>query len=149
MSKPSFVYVTYINSSPEQVWNALQDPEMTTQYWFGHTNASNWEEGSGWEHRRGDTVRLAGTVLEVDPPRRLVLSWAAPEDTENPEKVSRVTFEIEPTGDSTRLTVLHEELDDEMMKGISKGWPAVLSNLKTLLETGQTLAMAAKQCGDE
>jgi uncharacterized protein YndB with AHSA1/START domain len=150
MSKPSFVYVTYIATTAEKVWQALTQTEVTRRYWAGLTgaarsyeNVSDWKPGSPWQQRRLDearTVGLVGKVLESTPPRRLVLTWARPEDADDSEKHSRVTFDIEPQGDRlVKLTVLHEDLDPEMHRGIAGGWPQVLSNLKTLLETGYPL----------
>jgi len=143
MDKPRFVYVTYISSTPQKVWNALVDPETTATYWQ-HENVSDWKPGSRWEHRAADkdrTLRLAGKVVESSPPKRLVLTWALPADDARPEKHSRVTFEIEPVRDVVRLTVTHDEFEpgSEMFKSIQEGWPKVLSSLKSLLETGRPL----------
>jgi len=143
MDKPRFVYVTYISSTPQKVWNALVDPETTATYWQ-HENVSDWKSGSRWEHRAADkdrTLRLAGKVVESSPPKRLVLTWAIPADEARPEKHSRVTFEIEPVRDVVRLTVTHDEFEpgSEMFKSIQEGWPKVLSSLKSLLETGRPL----------
>jgi uncharacterized protein YndB with AHSA1/START domain len=143
MDKPRFVYVTYISSTPQKVWNALVDPETTATYWQ-HENVSDWKPGSRWEHRAADkdrTLRLAGKVVESSPPKRLVLTWALPADDARPEKHSRVTFEIEPVKDVVRLTVTHDEFEpgSEMFKSIQEGWPKVLSSLKSLLETGRPL----------
>ena len=143
MDKPQFVYVTYIASSPEKVWNALIDPKMTEKYWQ-HENVSDWKPGSRWEHRAFDkdrTLRLVGKVIESSPPRRLVLTWASPADEAQEEKHSRVTFEIEPAGGVVRLTVTHEHFEpgSEMFESIKKGWPKVLSSLKSLLETERPL----------
>jgi uncharacterized protein YndB with AHSA1/START domain len=143
MEKPEFVYVTYISTTPEKLWNALVDVEMTTKYWQ-QVNLSDWKPGSRWEHRGGDkerVLRLVGKVLESTPPRRLVLTWAFPADEANEEKHSRVTFEIEPFKGVVRLTVVHDRLEtgSEMLKGITEGWPKVLSSLKSLLEVGQAL----------
>ena len=105
MDKPRFVYVTYISSSPQKVWNALIDPETTAKYWQ-HENVSDWKPGSRWEHRAADkdrTLRLVGKVIESSPPKRLVMTWALPADDARPEKHSRVTFEIEPVKDVVRL----------------------------------------------
>jgi len=148
MSKPSFVYVTYIQTTPEAVWNALRDPEMTKDYWGRHRNVSDWTTGSAWRHEDYDDaslVRIAGTVLESNPPHRLVLTWASPEKKDDPAKRSRVTFDIEPFMGEVRLTVTHEDLDDEMLRGVSAGWPAILSSLKTLLETGKAMPMTQKR----
>jgi uncharacterized protein YndB with AHSA1/START domain len=149
MSKPSFVYVTYIATTPEKVWQALTDPSIVRQYWGrlmgerrSYENVSDWKRGSPWQQRVVDSARveLVGNVLESTPPRRLVLTWAWPKDADDPEKTSRVTFEIERQGEKlVKLTVLHEDLDPEMHRGIAGGWPQVLSSLKTLLETGQPL----------
>jgi uncharacterized protein YndB with AHSA1/START domain len=151
MTKPSFVYVTYIATTPEKVWQALVDTDVMRQYWVGpksdcaRMNVSDWRPGSQWEHRRvedphtGDNV---GKVVESVPPRRLVLTWARPQDAGDDSKHSRVSFDIEPHIDGLiRLTVTHEDLerDPQMLAGISGGWPMVLSNLKTLLETGRVL----------
>jgi uncharacterized protein YndB with AHSA1/START domain/DNA-binding transcriptional ArsR family regulator len=139
--RPTFVYVTYIQSTPERVWQALTDPDLTAEYW-GHSNVSDWQVGSGWEHRRTDGTGAAdvvGTVLESVPPTRLVTTWAAPGEEQAGEP-SRVTFDIEPDGGIVRLTVTHEDLADEVDRdGAASGWAAVLSNLKTLLETGHVL----------
>lgn len=143
MDKPRFLYVTYIATTPEKLWNALIDPKTTAKYWQ-HENVSDWKPGSRWEHRRCDekrTLKLVGKVVESSPPRRLVLTWASPADEAHEEKHSRVTFEIEPVGDVVRLTVTHDRLDSgsEMLERISKGWPKVLSSLKSLMETGRPL----------
>lgn len=151
MDKPKFVYVSYIESTPEKVWNALIDPEMTRQYWFNHHNASDWKVGSRWEHRVIDNpsvVHVVGKVVESDPPRRLVVTWAPPENEGNVEKTSRVTYEIEESGETVKLTVTHDELDSEMFKSISFGWPLVISRLKTLIETNRVLPMGIpSDCG--
>lgn len=152
MTKPSFVYVTYIATTPEKVWRALVDTEVTRQYWNGlnaggpaRVNVSDWRPGSRWEHQRADetrTVDIVGKVVESNPPRRLVLTWARPKESADDAKHSRVAFDIEPQGDGlVRVTVTHEDLerDPQMLAGISNGWPKVLSNLKTLLETGRVL----------
>lgn len=147
MSRPGFVYVTYIASPLETVWNALTDGGMTMQYWH-HLNVSDWKQGSPWKHQRLDdakTVDIVGTVLENSHPHRLVLTWASPSE---PDSLSRVTFEVEPyEGTMVRLTVIHDQLepDSRMEQAISGGWPKVLSSLKTLLETGAALPMPSKK----
>jgi uncharacterized protein YndB with AHSA1/START domain len=141
---PDFVYVIYIAASVDKVWNGLIDRELTKAYW-GHYNISDWKKGSRWEHVRCDgsgKVDIAGRVIEIDPPRRLVVTWAAARDAEDETRHSRVTYEITALGPDSRLTVTHRDLEagSEMLRGITQGWPAVLSNLKTLLETGRTLS---------
>jgi uncharacterized protein YndB with AHSA1/START domain len=148
MSKPSFVYVIYIQTTPEKLWGALLDPEMTKDYWGRHRNVSDWKTGSAWRHEDYDdasNVRITGTVVESNPPHRLVLTWAPPEKKDDPSKRSRVTFDIEPVMSEVRLTVTHEDLDEEMLRGVSSGWPAILSSLKTLLETGKAMPMTQKR----
>lgn len=138
----SFIYVTYIRATPEQVFEAIIKPEIALRYW-GHANVSDdWQPGSTWKHVRAsdaNVVDLAGTVLESDPPRRLVLSWSNESQQHDPAHTSTVAFDIEPALDGVKLTVTHTDLQpgSGMLAGISKGWPMVLSSLKSLLETGQ------------
>ena len=145
----SFVYVTYISSTREKVFEAITKPEIARRYW-GHANVSDWKVGSKWEHVRDNeerTVNIVGKVVEVSPPNRLVISWASPSQASDPAAYSRVTFELEDyNSDMVKLTVTHDELeaDSGMAKGISKGWPVVLSSLKSLLETGRGLDVFAK-----
>ena len=140
---PSYVYVTYIHASSEQVWQALTDADLTARYW-GHANVSDWQPGSKWEHRRADgsdVVDVDGTVIASEPPTRLVITFGEP--GEPAEEQSVVTFLVEPHDDIVRLTVTHEQLADETARSeISHGWPAVLANLKSLLETGDELPQA-------
>jgi uncharacterized protein YndB with AHSA1/START domain/DNA-binding transcriptional ArsR family regulator len=142
--RPDYVYVTYIESSPERVWQALTDPGLTAQYW-GHSNVSDWQPGSSWEHRRTDGSDIAdviGTILESVPPRRLTMTFDAP-GADAPGGPTRVTFDIEPYHEIVRLTVTHENLaDGGALEAISAGWPAVCANLKSLLETGHVLPRA-------
>jgi uncharacterized protein YndB with AHSA1/START domain len=143
MSKSKFSYETYIATTAEMLWKALLEGEFTRQYW-GHENISDWREGSEWEHRRADKTRalvVLGEVLEAKPPNRLVISWADPQHRGTKAHHSRVTFELEPIGNMVRLTVTHDELEpgSEMERKVSRGWPRVLSSLKTLLETGRAL----------
>ena len=142
--KPTYVYVTYIHSTPERVWHALTDADLSARYW-GHANVSDWEPGSTWEHRRTDGSGIAdvvGTVLDAAPPRRLVMSFGSPGEGD-PAAPSQVTFTIAPHQDIVRLTVTHENLADQAdYEAAAAGWPAVLSNLKSLLETGQVLPQA-------
>ena len=137
--RPAFVYVTYIASTAEKVWRALTDADLTAAYW-GHSNVSDWQPGSRWEHRRTDGSGIAdvvGTVEVSEAPHRLVTLWAAPYGS---GETSRVTFTLQQDGGVVRLTVTHENLAGEAEReAAASGWSAVLSNLKTLLETGHTL----------
>lgn len=143
MTNPNYVYVTYIESTPERVWQAITDPELSAAYW-GHSNVStDWQVGSRWEHRRIDGSGLndgGGLVLESDPPRRLLFSWVDDGDDPNAPTAERVAFDIEPYDDIVRLTVTHHNMAPEA--GAANGWPAVLANLKSFLETGKPLPQA-------
>ena len=144
----SFVYVTYILSTPEKVFEAITKPELARRYW-GHENVSDWKAGSRWEHIRANderTVELVGKVIEVSPPSRLVITWANASQAADPASHSRVTFDIEEYENMVRLTVTHDELEvgSGMEKGIKRGWPIVLSSLKSFLETGRGLDVFAK-----
>jgi uncharacterized protein YndB with AHSA1/START domain/DNA-binding transcriptional ArsR family regulator len=142
--KPTFVYVTYIHSTPQSVWHALTDADLTASYW-GHSNVSDWQPGSRWEHRRTDGSGIAdviGTVVDSSPPRRLVMTFADPGE-ESADESTLVTFDIEPYGDIVRLTVTHDSLTDPAdYDAAAAGWPAVFANLKSLLETGHVLPQA-------
>ncbi|MBI2261668.1 MAG: SRPBCC family protein [Caulobacterales bacterium] len=144
----SFVYVTYIASTPEKVFEAITRPELARRYW-GHENISDWKPGSKWEHVRANderTVELVGEVVETSPPTRLVITWANASQASDPDAYSRVTFDIEPYDDMVRLTVSHDDLQSGsgMANGVQKGWPVVLSSLKSFLETGRGLDVFAK-----
>lgn len=146
--KTSFVYVTYIRSTAEKVFEAITRPEIARRYW-GHENVSDWQPGSPWQHVRANeqrTVNVLGKVVEVVPPTRLVITWASPAQAADPAAFSRVCFDIEPYQDMVRLTVTHDELEagSGMAKGIQQGWPIVLSSLKSLLETGEGIDVFAK-----
>jgi uncharacterized protein YndB with AHSA1/START domain len=147
MKQPDYIYVIYIEAPVEKVWDALIDPEMTKDYWGRHRNASDWKVGSRWQHEDYDDpskVAVAGTVVESHRPHRLVLTWARPESLGDPGKISRVTFTVEEQFGTAKLTVTHSDLDEEMLKAISGGWPPILSSLKTMLETGASLPMTRR-----
>jgi len=146
--KTSFVYVTYIRSTPEKVFEAITRPEIARRYW-GHENVSDWKAGSAWQHVRANderTVNIVGKVVEATPPTRLVITWASPSQAADPASYSRVSFDVAPYEGMVRLTVTHDELQagSGMAKGIQQGWPIVLSSLKSLLETGQGIDVFAK-----
>lgn len=153
--KPDYVYVTYIATTPAKLWQALMDTDMMAQWWVdpaagcARVNVSDWKPGSPWEHRRADgsgVVDIVGKVIEANAPQRLVYSWARPGDAADEAKHSRVSFDIAPYSDGlVKLTVIHDDLakDPAMLAGVSGGWPTVLSNLKTFLETGHALPKKA------
>jgi uncharacterized protein YndB with AHSA1/START domain len=134
------VFEIYIKSTPERLWKAIIDTEMRRKYSFGLVVTSDWTPGSRYEGAGQGTPILEGENLEVDPPRRLVQSFRAlwGEDVKS-EGTSRVTWEIEPVGDSCRLTVTHDQLREGANAQLYGGWMMILSGLKTLLETGETL----------
>jgi uncharacterized protein YndB with AHSA1/START domain len=136
------VFEIYIKTTPERLWEAITDREMRSKYNFGMGVVSDWSSGSRYEavHPQASTPISEGENLEVDPPRRLVQSFTAlwSEDVKS-EGTSRVTWEIEPVGDSCRLTVTHDQLREDANDEIYGGWPMILSGLKTLLETGELL----------
>ena len=144
----SLVYVTYIRSTPEKVFDAITKPEIAKRYW-GHENVSDWKPGSKWAHVRDNaerTVNLVGKVIETSPPNRLVISWTNASQEADPESYSRVTFDVVEYDDMVRLTVSHDDLiaGSGMANGVSKGWPLVLSSLKSYLETGRGLDVFAQ-----
>ncbi len=136
------MFEIYIKTTPERLWEAITSDEMRRTYWFGVGVTSDWTPGSRYEatHPQGAIPIFAGENLEVDPPHRLVQTYTAQwsEDALS-EGTSRVTWEIEPIGDSCKLTVIHDQLREGASEAIYGGWPQVLSGLKTLLETGESL----------
>jgi len=140
------VFEIYIKTTPERLWQAITDPEMRRKYTFGVAVTSDWTPGStykgeaSWGSEPTTMAILEGENLEVDPPRRLVQSFRALwSDDVVREGTSRVTWDIEPIGDSCRLTVVHDQLRQGANEELYGGWPMVLSGLKTLLETGEML----------
>ncbi|QGK68764.1 metalloregulator ArsR/SmtB family transcription factor [Allosaccharopolyspora coralli] len=156
MSEPAFVYTTFIKTTPEQLWQALTDPAFTRRYW-GVTFDTDWRPGSpmAWEEKGQRTADPNQVVLEAEPYRRLAYTWHTPTPewaaavgidddvlaTLASETQSKVTFEIEPFGQTVKLTVVHDDfpVGSTMRQMVSTGWPPLLSGLKTLLETGDTL----------
>lgn len=143
MDKSTFVYVTFIRTTPEQLWSALTSPDFIRQYWFGMHHEAEWKAGSPWRLVFPDgRVADTGEVLEVDPPRRLVLKWRNEFRPElKSEGYSRCVFELEPVGAAVKLSITHsmDRPDSKLIEAVSGGWPQILSNLKSLLETGAAL----------
>jgi uncharacterized protein YndB with AHSA1/START domain len=142
MSKPEFVYVTYIETSPEKLWEALTSGDFTERYWFGARLRSDWKVGSTFEMVRSDgTVSDAGKVVEYDPWRRLAYTFINLSDRYKNEFPALATFVLEPYGRLVKLTLTHHGFAEgsTFFAGISKGWPAILSSLKSILETGRPL----------
>ena len=142
MPKPEFIYVTYIETTPEKLWHALTDGNFTERYWFGAHLRSDWKVGSSFEMVRSDgTVSDAGEVVECDPPRRLAYTFVNQSDKYRNEFPALATFVLEPSGKLVKLTLTHQGFAEgsKFYQGISKGWPAILSSLKSILETGQPL----------
>jgi uncharacterized protein YndB with AHSA1/START domain len=148
MANSRFVYVIYIRTTPAKLWKALLDPEFTRRYWVETWQESEWKPGATWRMMIPDgRVTDSGEVIEIEPERRLVLKWRnefRPELHE--EGDSRCTYELEPKGDSVKLTILHEidKPDSKFIQAVSNGWPHLLSSLKSLLETGEELAETRK-----
>jgi uncharacterized protein YndB with AHSA1/START domain len=140
MARSTFVYVTYIRTTPEKLWSALTDVEFMKQYWFGNHCESEWTPGSSWKNVYPDgRITDVGEIVEAEPPRRLVIRW---QHQDKPELVaegaSLCTMELETFGTAVKLSVTHtiERDPSKLITAVSGGWPKVLSNLKSLLETG-------------
>jgi uncharacterized protein YndB with AHSA1/START domain len=140
-NRSQFVYVTFIRTTPAKLWDALTDPQFIRQYWFNYSIDSAWKKGSPWKMNRPDgTLTDVGEILEVDPPRRMVIRWQNEWNPElKAEGPSRCTIELEPKGSAVKLSVIHEigRPNSQFINAVSGGWPAILSNLKSLLETGE------------
>ena len=142
------VYELFIRTTPERLWQALTDPQMTRQYFFGEAIHSSWKAGAEWHSIGPRGARdVEGTVVESDPPRRLVITWHILYDAELSKEQSRVTYLIEPRGAVCKLSVTHDVSEAPKTAGHvgTDGWTVVLSNLKTFLETGEALPMQAGQ----
>jgi len=143
MANSEFVYVTYIRTTPEKLWRALSEPEFTRQFWMDTTQKCEWKPGASWQLLKPDgSVADAGEVVEIEPHKRLVLKWQNhmfPEMTA--EGFSRLTYELVEQGDLVKLTVTHlmDKSESKLIKAVSGGWPMILSSLKSLLETGESL----------
>jgi uncharacterized protein YndB with AHSA1/START domain len=145
MTKSTFVYVTFIRTTPERLWSALTTPEFMRQYWFGMHCESDWKPGSPWKLIFKDgRVADAGAIVEAEPPKRLVIKWRNEWKEEmKAEGDSFCTFEIEAVPDvspqAVKLSITHamDRPDSKFIQAVSGGWPRILSNLKSLLETGE------------
>ena len=140
MGKSTFVYVTYIRTTQERLWSALTDAEFMKQYWFGMHCESEWKPGASWKLISGQgQVFDAGEIVEAEPPRRLVIRWQNQHRPElKAEGASYCTMELEPSGGAVKLSITHtiEREHSKLLEAVSGGWPKVISNLKSLLETG-------------
>jgi uncharacterized protein YndB with AHSA1/START domain len=137
------VYVTYIRTTPEKLWQALIDPEFTRRFWVETWQESEWKRGASWRMMTPDgRIINSGEILEIEPPRKLVLRLRAEFWSElRTEPVSRLTYELEKQGDSVKFTFIQEseQPDSKIIEMASNGWPLVLASLKSLLETGEPL----------
>ncbi|MBV8667365.1 MAG: SRPBCC family protein [Burkholderiaceae bacterium] len=137
----AFTYVTFIRTTPEKLWNALIDPEFQRQYWFGVHFETEWKQGASWKMIYADgRITDTGEVLEFEPPKKLVLRWRnefRPELRE--EGYSRCTIDLEPVGNAVKLRIVHtmDKPESQFVHAVSEGWPQIMSNLKSLLETGE------------
>jgi uncharacterized protein YndB with AHSA1/START domain len=144
-NRSSFVYVIFIRTTPEKLWEALTDPRFIRKYWFDMTVECGWKKGSPWKLVYPDG-RLAdkGEILEIDPPRRMVIRWQNEWKPEiKAEGPGRCTIELDPVGSAVKLTITHEmdRPESKLITAVSSGWPRILSNLKSLLETGEIAIM--------
>jgi uncharacterized protein YndB with AHSA1/START domain len=143
MAESGFVYVTYIRTTPQKLWQALIDPEFTRRYWVGTWQESGWKPGDSWRIMTPEGhVADSGEILEIEPERRLVLKWRNELKPEvRAEGYSRLTYELEKHGESVKLTIIHEidKPDSKFIQKVSSGWPHILASLKSLLETGESL----------
>ncbi len=150
MAKSTFVYVTYIRTTPQKLWSALTDEEFMKQYWFGMHCESQWRAGSPWKMVSGDgSITDAGEIVEADPPRRLAIRWRHQKNAEmRAEGDSLCTMELEPNGTAVKLSITHsiERDPSKLIAAVSGGWPAILSNLKSLLETGSIAMQEHRKC---
>ena len=140
MARSTFVYVTYIRTTPEKLWSALTDPAFQKQYWFGMRCESGWTAGSPWKLvAPSGEIFDAGEIVEAERPRRLVIRWQHQSKPElKAEGGSTCTMELEPTAGAVKLSITHtiERDPSKLITAVSGGWPKVISNLKSLLETG-------------
>jgi len=154
MARSTFVYVTYIRTTPERLWSALtEDVEFMKQYWFGMHCESQWTPGSRWKLVSADGQVLdAGEIVEAEPPRRLVIRWQHQHKPElKAEGASLCTMELEPSGSAVKLSITHtiERDPSKLIVAVSGGWPKIVANLKSLLETGSAVLQEAYPAGNQ
>jgi uncharacterized protein YndB with AHSA1/START domain len=152
MPKPEFIYVSYIETTPEKLWEALTSSEFTKRYWWDTSVVSDWKVGSPFALVMDGTTTDVGEVLEVDRPRRLSYTFHhILSDAGRKERPTKVVFNLEPYGKLVKLTLTHEDFEEGsvILDGISKGWPAILSSLKSMLESGTALAIPRPCLGIE
>ncbi len=146
MNRSHFVYVTYIRTTPAKLWQALTEEKFIRQYWFGYTIECEWKKGSPWKMLSDDgDVTDSGQIVEIDPPRRMVIRWRNEWSPElKAEGASRCTIELEPVDTAVKLTITHEidRPESKLITAVSGGWPKVIANLKSLLETGSAVLEA-------
>jgi uncharacterized protein YndB with AHSA1/START domain len=139
----SFVYVTFIRTTPERLWSALTSADFMKEYWFGAHFATDWKVGASWQLLLSDgRIADTGEIVECDPPKRLVLKWRNEFKPElKAEGVALCTIELEPVSDAVKLTITHtiDRAESKFIEAVSDGWPRILSNLKSLLETGEVV----------
>lgn len=146
----TFVYAIHIAAAPEKVWQALTDNEFVEQYFPEFRFESDWKAGSPISYYANGKLYSVGEIVESDPPRKLVYLWPEPPDERTAEHPERLTWEIEESGPGTvMLKITHEQLTEKYFQGVSEGWPAILSSMKSLLETGKTLAFDEKKDEDK
>lgn len=149
MARSTFVYVTYIRTTPEKLWAALTDVEFMKQYWFGMHCESEWTPGSAWKMVSPDRgITDSGEIVEADPPRRLVIRWQHQMLQElKAEGASLCTIEMEPSGGAVKLSITHsiERDPSKLIAAVSGGWPQILSNLKSFMETGAIVLKEARK----
>jgi len=152
MPRPEFVYVIYIKTTPSKLWDALTSSEFSRRYWFGTELRSDFKVGSPFALVMDGKITDTGEVLEADRPRRLSYTFRHElDDGMRKEGATKVVFTLEPHGALVKLTLTHENFvpASKLLDGISKGWPAILSNLKSLLETGDALTIPLAALGIE
>ena len=153
MARSAFVYVTYIRTTPEKLWSALTEVEFIKQYWFGFRCESEWTAGSAWKMVSADEqIYDTGEIVEAEPPRRMVIRWHHQLRPElKAEGDSLCTMELEPSGTAVKLSITHtiEREPSKFIAAVSGGWPKIVSNLKSLLETGSAVLQDSYPTGNQ